>query len=51
MIMSGVDSIKDVIAFPKNNVMASPMDESPSVVDESQLRDLGLILAEKETGQ
>lgn len=51
MIMSGVDSIKDVIAFPKNNVMASPMDDSPSDVEESQLRDLGLAVIEKETDQ
>lgn len=51
MIMSGVDSIKEVIAFPKNNVMASPMDDSPSVVDESQLSDLGLSVIEKESEQ
>ena len=51
MIMSGVDSIKDVIAFPKNNVMASPMDDSPSDVEESQLRDLGLAVIEKEVDQ
>lgn len=49
MILSGVESIKDVIAFPKNNVMASPMDESPSAVDESQLNDLGLCLIKQES--
>ncbi len=48
MIMSERDSIKDVIAFPKNNVMASPMDESPSTVNQEQLKELGLKLIEEE---
>jgi aspartyl-tRNA synthetase len=44
MLMAGEDSIKEVIAFPKNNVGVSPMDDSPSVVDEQQLRDLHIRL-------
>lgn len=47
MILTQQDSIREVIAFPKNTVGASPMDDSPAVVDEVQLRDLGLILKPK----
>jgi len=44
MILTGQESIREVIAFPKNTVGASPMDESPTTVDEAQLRDLGIAL-------
>ena len=37
-----------MIAFPKNNVMASPMDGSPSPVDAAQLKELGLSVTERE---
>lgn len=47
MIMSAQDSIKEVIAFPKNNVMASPMDEAPSPVDSNQLKELGIAILEE----
>ncbi len=47
MIMAERDSIKDVIAFPKNNVMVSPMDESPSDVNKEQLKELGLEIIEE----
>ncbi|NCD05598.1 MAG: aspartate--tRNA ligase [Spirochaetia bacterium] len=42
MIMAEETSIKEVIAFPKNTSATSPMDDSPSFVDEQQLRDLHL---------
>jgi len=45
MIMAGEESIREVIAFPKNTVGISPMDGSPSPVDEKQLAELGLKLA------
>ena len=48
MIMTGESSIKDVIAFPKNTVGISPMDESPSAVDPRQLEELHLALVETE---
>lgn len=44
MIISGQSSIKEVIAFPKNSAGISPMDDSPSVVDQQQLSDLHLRL-------
>ncbi|MCY1152203.1 MAG: aspartate--tRNA ligase [Sphaerochaetaceae bacterium] len=42
MIMAEETSIKEVIAFPKNTSATSPMDDSPSYVDEQQLKDLHL---------
>ncbi len=44
MIMAEQTSIKEVIAFPKNTAAISPMDDSPSSVDEQQLDDLHLII-------
>lgn len=44
MQLAGMDTIRDVIAFPKTNSAASPMDGSPSEVDERQLRELGVRL-------
>ncbi len=49
MIMTGDPSIREVIAFPKNTVMASPMDGSPSEVDPKQLKDLHLVLDLRES--
>ncbi len=42
MIMAGETSIKEVIAFPKNTFAVSPMDDSPSEVDQKQLDELHL---------
>jgi aspartyl-tRNA synthetase len=42
MIMAGENSIREVIAFPKNTVGISPMDESPSPADPDQFRELHL---------
>lgn len=38
----GSESIRDVIAFPKNNAGRDVMIDAPSIIDDSQLKDLGL---------
>ncbi len=48
MLMRHEESIHEVIAFPKNNLAASPMDECPSPVDDQQLKDLHIVVTEKE---
>lgn len=42
MLMLGLDSIRDTIAFPKDKNAACPMTEAPNVVDEKQLKELGI---------
>ena len=45
MLICGEQSIRDVMAFPKNNRSMDLMSQSPSEVDPKQLRDLGIKLA------
>ena len=46
MLMCHEESIHEVIAFPKNNLAQSPMDECPAPVDEQQLKDLHIRIVE-----
>ena len=48
MLMCHEESIHEVIAFPKNNVAVSPMDECPSAVDDAQLKELHIVCTEQE---
>ncbi|MDE5874616.1 MAG: aspartate--tRNA ligase, partial [Muribaculaceae bacterium] len=43
-ILAGLDTIRDVIAFPKNNSGRDVMNESPSPIDPAQLEELQLEL-------
>ena len=47
MLLTGSDSIRDVIAFPKTQKGTCLMSEAPSSVDAKQLKDLGLRIAVK----
>jgi len=43
-LFAGTDSIRDVIAFPKNNSARDVMIDSPSPVTDDQLNELGIRL-------
>jgi aspartyl-tRNA synthetase len=45
MLLCGAESIRDVMAFPKNNRGMDLMTQSPADVDPRQLRDLSIKLA------
>ena len=48
MQMIGADSLRDVIAFPKNNSGRDVMLDAPGIIDQSQLDELGLKIDVKE---
>ena len=51
MLLCGAESIRDVMAFPKNNRGMDLMTQSPADVDPKQLRDLAIKLAGDARGQ
>ena len=42
MLMTGTESIRDVIAFPKTQTAACPLTQAPTHVDPDQLFELGI---------
>ena len=46
-LLAGRQSIRDVIAFPKNQKGQEMMTQSPGVVSENQLSDLNISLVEE----
>jgi len=47
-IFGGSDSIRDFIAFPKNNAGRDVMIETPSVISPEQLNELGILIKEQQ---
>ena len=48
MLLTGAESIRDVMAFPKNKDAADLMSGAPDVVDDAQLRDLSIGIVAQE---
>ena len=48
MILMDEENIREVVAFPKNGSGVDVMMSSPSMVDESQLKELKIEIAEDE---
>ena len=46
MLFAGANSLRDIIAFPKNSAGRDMMLEAPATVDDAQLKDLGISLSE-----
>lgn len=51
MLMAKMDSIRDVIAFPKIKDASCLMSEAPNVVDEKQLEELGIAVCVEENAE
>lgn len=51
MFLAGTDNIKDVIAFPKNQNAYCPLTEAPNLVDQKQLKELGICITDSEPAQ
>ncbi|MFM7396053.1 MAG: aspartate--tRNA ligase [Gammaproteobacteria bacterium] len=49
MLISGADSIRDVIAFPKTQTAACPLTDAPTEVSEKQLRELHIRVRQPQT--
>lgn len=48
MLMTGAQSIRDVIAFPKTQTASCPLMDAPSMVEPQQLIELGIRIIKKE---
>jgi aspartyl-tRNA synthetase len=51
MLMTGADSIREVIAFPKVKDASCLMTDAPNLVDDVQLEELGIAVVKKEADE
>lgn len=51
MLLCGCDSLRDVIAFPKNTSATCPLSKAPNPVDNAQLSELGIKVTEYESNE
>ena len=51
MLMSGASTIRDVMAFPKTQTAACPLTSAPAMVDDIQLKELGIRLRKPSLGE
>ncbi|MBE6619224.1 MAG: aspartate--tRNA ligase [Ruminococcaceae bacterium] len=47
MVMSGAESLRDVVAFPKVQNASEPMSQCPAPADEAAYRDLGIAIVKE----
>ena len=48
MLLCGAPSLREVIAFPKTTLAASPLDRSPGPIGDEQLAELNLAVVPRE---
>ncbi|MBD3222709.1 aspartate--tRNA ligase [bacterium] len=51
MLLCGAPSLREVIAFPKTTLAASPLDSAPGPISEAQLAELNLRIVPPPTGE
>jgi aspartyl-tRNA synthetase len=51
MLMTGADSIREVIAFPKVKDASCLMTDCPNLVDDVQLEELGIAVVKKDENE
>ena len=49
MLLAGAPSIREVMAFPKNQNAQCLVSDAPNTVDEEQLKELHIAIREEET--